>query len=153
MADYTMTKGMPDWQTRYNQFVTDNIISDTGWTKSGVTLLNGFSVGTDPDSWGMQYRTIQFGSGIKLLQIAGAFDIPVMTSAQQTAALRLPAGVLPPNGSTGTMPMFGLNTFSFGDSYFTFKLESDGVTIDVRNQSTSSSNGGTVFPGFEIFIS
>lgn len=131
----------------------DKIINDTGWTKSGVTLLNGFSVGTESDSWGMQYRTIEFGSGIKLFQLAGALNVPVMTSAQTIAALKLPVGILPPNGATAAMPMFGLNTFSFGDHYFTFKLDPDGVTINVRNQSTSSFGGGYVYPSFEIFIS
>lgn len=131
----------------------DNIISDTGWTKSGVTLLNGFSVGTKADSWGMQYRTIEFGSGIKLFQLAGALNVPTMTSGQTIAALKLPVGILPPNGTTAAMPMFGLNTFSFGDQYLTFKLKSDGVTINVRNQSASSFDSGYIYPSFEIFIS
>ena len=131
----------------------DNIITDTGWTKSGVTLLNGFSIGTKADSWGMQYRTIEFGSGIKLFQLAGALNVPVMKSGQTTEALKLPVGILPPSGATAAMPMFGSNTFSFGDQYLTFKLASDGVTINIRNQSTSSSGGGYVYPSFEIFIS
>ncbi|KRK34370.1 hypothetical protein [Loigolactobacillus bifermentans] len=58
MTKYEIVKGQPDWQTPINNFMADNIITDTGWQSAGVTYLNGFTKdAVDP----VEYRVLSFG--------------------------------------------------------------------------------------------
>lgn len=70
MTDYTMTKGMSDWMAKYNQFVGDNVITDTGWITDGIVYANGFiKDAVDP----FAYRIVTYGkSGLINVHLAGS---------------------------------------------------------------------------------
>lgn len=59
MTDYNMTTGMSGWMAKYNQFVTDNVITDTGWIDTGITYQNG--IRQDLDATGTLYFTARSG--------------------------------------------------------------------------------------------
>lgn len=69
MTDYTILKGMADWTAKYNQFVGDNVITDTGWITDGIVYANGFIKDAyDP----FAYRIVKFGnSGLINVYLAG----------------------------------------------------------------------------------
>lgn len=146
MADYTMTKGMADWNVPYNNFVKDNLISDTGWTSDGLTYLNGFKLSTgDP----IEYRVMDFGK-VKFVCLGGYITGAALTAPNKVVFAQLPTSIgqlcvdskiMVGRGSMrGQNGTFGISadgkiTLAFyGDSKMG---ASDGIWLDIINVVTN----------------
>lgn len=123
MADYTMIKGMADWQKKYNDFVAANQIIKSDWQTTGMTFLNGCSSATPA----FQYRTIDIGTTQHIVELHGWITFPAMSSGQTIEAVQLPISIF-----KDVQPFFQTGRFTafWGDSWL--MVEADPTTGIVR---------------------
>lgn len=134
-TDYTMTKGMADWQAVYNQFVGDFKFTDSGWQDTGVTYLNGTKA--DPD-FPVVYRTIRSDAGPQFTLLRGYIDNLTAKNNTTTAVCGLPD--------------LGLGAYLLGT--YVSLYEKDFVLGISNNQLTVNNQSGAdvTATGFNFFM-
>lgn len=123
MANYVVTKGQPDWKTPINNFMADNIITDTGWQSDGVTYLNGFTKdAVNP----VEYRVLNFGP-VVMFWLKG-YIRGVKNFSTPTTVCKLPVSLAKFNDNVNYHVESVLGRWTFGGSNVAIRIDlvSDG---------------------------
>lgn len=136
MADYTMTKGMADWNEKYNQFVHDNAITITDWTETGIAYLNGFARNGDVP---IRYKVSKLGKYTSLLTISGWIKTTQINLAQSIECIKLPSNIVPKDPCYSALE----REFWWGDLLTEGKLDFSTGNIKLTNKS-GRTNDNTV---------
>lgn len=120
------------WGSDLNNFIETNSISDTGWTSSGITMLNGFKIdSTNP----LRYRILTFGT-VKMVCINGYISGGTIAANGKVNVAQFPDVVikaygLPTIGGANVRSATGL-----------FQLNTDG-TLDLVLYNGDSLDAGS----------
>lgn len=148
MADYTMTKGMNDWNTVYNNLQQAIMNNKAAWTNTGITFLNGCSQGTDQQ---FKYSLTTIGN-TRIFQIKGTLKFPDLKMGQSIECLQVPANLFT-GISNDFIGLVNMNPI-WSDSWLNFKL-SDPATGKMKVINTSNSditNGGAITSGQKFIV-
>ncbi|KRM62110.1 hypothetical protein FC26_GL000842 [Paucilactobacillus vaccinostercus DSM 20634] len=120
------------WGSDLNNFIETNSISDTGWTNSGITMLNGFKMDSiNP----LSYRILTFGT-VKMVCINGYISGGTIAANGKVNVAQFPDVVikaygLPTIGGANVKSATGL-----------FQLNTDG-TLDLVLYNGDSLDAGS----------
>lgn len=137
MADYTMTKDMPDWNEKYNQFVHDNTITKNDWEETGITYLNGFSRNGDVP---LKYATVDLGNSTRMICLSGWIKTGQINWNSSVVGIKIPTSIF----KSGYTVWTGGNIFIWNNGIVTVTYDVNVSTGEVTFKNIESPGNTTV---------